>query len=140
VALACGAAALAGVDVDFLAVDLDHRPSGLWDAITVVDVLYLLDTDAAMAVVDTSADALAPGGVLVIKEVDVTPRYKFWPAALQEVVATKVLRITEGGALRWVPPEVYGDRMAAKGLRVEQRALHHGRVHPHHLIVGHKPL
>lgn len=137
--VARAAAARASVTVDFHVADDDYRPSGEWDAVTIVDVLYLLDEETAMSVVDHAAAALAPGGVLVIKEVDVRPRRKFWPAALQEVLATKVLRITEGGTLRWVPPHVYGDRMVAAGLRVEHRSVHHGRLHPHHLIVGHKP-
>jgi len=133
------AATRAAVDVEFTAVDTGYRPMGTWDAITVVDVLYLLDHDSAMAVIDAAADALAPGGVLVVKEVDVVPRRKFWPAAAQEVLATKVLRITEGGALRWEPPQVYGDRMHGNGLQVEHRSLHRGRLHPHHLVLGHKP-
>lgn len=136
IALAQRAAARANAAVDFDTVDHDYRPSGEWDAITIVDVLYLLGEEVAMDVVDHAAAALAPGGVLVIKELDVRPRWKYWFGFGQEVLATKVVRITEGANLHIIPPTLIGDRLEAAGLRVEQRSLQRGRLHPHHLIVA----
>jgi len=139
IALARDAASAAGVTVTFDEVATDYRPTGEWDAITIVDVLYLLDEAARLEVIDRAARALAPGGVLVIKEIDVRPRWKFWIAAAQELLATKVLRITAGSEMHWLPPGVIGARLIGAGLKVEQRPLHHGRLHPHHLILGRKP-
>ena len=132
------AAKAADVAVEFDEVETDYRPTGEWDAITIVDVLYLLGERGADEVIDAAVDALAPGGVLVVKEIDVHPRWKYWLASLQEIVATRVLRITEGGSVRFIPPEHIVTRLESRGLHVEQRPLHRGRLHPHHLIVARK--
>lgn len=132
------AADAAQLPIEFEEVRADYRPTGQWDAITVVDVLYLLGEAAACEVLDHAAAALVPGGVLVIKEIDVRPRWKFWLAVGQELLATKLLRITEGGRVHFVPPTKIADRLVAAGLQVEHRPLHRGRMHPHHLIVARK--
>lgn len=132
------AAKAADVDVAFEEVESDYRPAGEWDAIVIVDVLYLLGEAAALDVVDAAVSALAPGGALVIKEIDVRPRAKYWLATAQEFVATKVLRITEGTRVHFVPPKVLDERLRRHGLAVEHKPCHHGRLHPHHLIVGRK--
>jgi 2-polyprenyl-3-methyl-5-hydroxy-6-metoxy-1,4-benzoquinol methylase len=137
--LARDAAKAAEVPVAFEAVEPGYRPTGIWDAITVVDVLYLLGERAALEVVDRAAAALAPGGVLVIKEIDTHPKWKYWLAVTQEVLATKLLRITEGGDLHFIPPDVIAARLEGAGLDVELRSCHRGRLHPHHLIIGRKP-
>jgi 2-polyprenyl-3-methyl-5-hydroxy-6-metoxy-1,4-benzoquinol methylase len=134
------AADAAGLPIRFDHVQPDYRPTGEWDAITIVDVLYLLGEEAALDVVDGAVTALAPGGVLLLKEIDVRPRWKFWLAAGQEVLATKLLRITEGSQVHFLPPKQYEQRLVAAGLQVEHRSLHRGRTHPHHLIIGRKPV
>jgi 2-polyprenyl-3-methyl-5-hydroxy-6-metoxy-1,4-benzoquinol methylase len=132
------AANAAGVSVHFEEVEPEYRPAGKWDAITVVDVLYLLGETAAWEVVDAAAGALAAGGVLVIKEIDVRPRWKFWLAAGQELLATKLLRITEGSRVRFLAPADIEARLVKNGLQVQHRSAHRGRLHPHHLIVARK--
>jgi 2-polyprenyl-3-methyl-5-hydroxy-6-metoxy-1,4-benzoquinol methylase len=132
------AARAANLSVTFDEVDAGYRPEGVWDAITVVDVLYLLGQDAAWEVIDAATAALVAGGVLVIKEIDVRPRWKFWLAAGQEFVATKMLRITEGSRVRFLAPKDIEARLAANGLAVEHRSSHQGRLHPHHLIIARK--
>jgi len=132
------AAATAGVDVVFEVVEPDYRPSGQWDGIVIVDVLYLLGKDAALNVLDAAGDALVPGGVLVVKEVDTRPRWKHWWAAAQEFLATKVLRITKGAQVEWVSPATFVDRLRTRGLQVSERRCDQGRLHPHHLIVATK--
>ena len=133
------AAKAAGVEVVFEAVEPDFRPTGQWDGIVVVDVLYLLGRQGALEVLDAAAVALAEGGVLVVKEVDVRPKWKYWWAATQEFLATKILRITEGTKVEFVPPAVFAARLRERGLQVEARRCDQGRLHPHHLIVATKP-
>ena len=111
-------------------------PNGPYDAIAVVDVMYLLDRDEQEELVTALAARLAPGGVLAIKEMDVQPRWKvFWNRA-QEQLAVKVLRITAGRQITFVAPGVLAGWMADAGLRTELRPLHKGSLHPHHLVVG----
>lgn len=132
------AADAAALPIRFEQVASAYRPTGAWDAITIVDVLYLLGEDAAIEVVDAAAAALAPGGVLLIKEIDIRPRWKFWLATGQEVLSTRLFRITEGSRIHFVPPKQIADRIVAAGMQVEHHSLHRGRLHPHHLILARK--
>lgn len=46
-------------------------PMGPWDAIVIVDALHYLEAAAQLPFLETCRKALAPGGVLVIREIDV---------------------------------------------------------------------
>ena len=76
-ALAQQAAERAGVAVCFKAVDPSWRVDGTWDSVTIVDVLYLLGAEGARAQLQAAARALAPGGTLIVKEIDTNPRWKY---------------------------------------------------------------
>jgi 2-polyprenyl-3-methyl-5-hydroxy-6-metoxy-1,4-benzoquinol methylase len=111
-------------------------PTGPWDAIVIVDVLYLLDADAQRALLTTCRALLAPGGTLVVKEMGTTPRWKARWNLFQETLSVRVLRITEGASLTFVPPQVMAGWLRDAGLEVESRRLDRGRLHPHHVLVG----
>ena len=126
-------------NVAFERVAHDWIPERRWDAIALADVLYLLGHDAAVALLDRLARTAAPGGVILVKEIDTAPRWKYELARLQEVVATRVARVTAGDAVEFVPPTVIADTLRDAGLAVEHVPLQHGRLHPHHLVVGRAP-
>ena len=130
------AAAQAGLPVTFAEAIDGRLPDGPWDAITVVDVLYLLGHDVALDLVRRAAAALAPGGVLVVKEVDVRPRWKYELSRLQEVVSTRVTRITAGDAVAFVPPDAIAGAMVEAGLTTERLPIGRASLHPHLLIIG----
>lgn len=111
-------------------------PEGPWDAIAVVDVLYLIDAAGEERLVRDLAGDLAPGGVLLVKEMAQRPAWKFALARLQERVSVQVLGITEGDELTFVDPLEIGRWMADAGLAVEHHDVSRGYLHPHHLIVG----
>lgn len=111
-------------------------PSGPFDAVTVVDVLYLLGPDASADLLDQAVRRLAPGGMLLVKEIDRHPAWKYKLSRLQELLATRVLRITAGENVDFAPPEHYVERLRRAGLDVATRPLDRGSLHPHHLIVG----
>lgn len=113
-------------------------PEGPWDAVTIVDVLYLLGRASALELVRSCAAALAPGGRLIVKEIDVEPRWKHRLAALQEMAATRLLHITVGADVSFVPPADIVAVMRECGLEVRRHRLDQGRLHPHHLMVGHR--
>jgi 2-polyprenyl-3-methyl-5-hydroxy-6-metoxy-1,4-benzoquinol methylase len=114
-------------------------PPGPWDAIAIVDVLYLLDAATQLEVVRSCAEHLGPGGTLVVKEMALTPRWKARWNELQETAAVKLLHITSGSQLVFLPPAELAGAMAEAGLEVRERPLHKGYLHPHHLLVGRKP-
>jgi cyclopropane fatty-acyl-phospholipid synthase-like methyltransferase len=112
------------------------RPVGGWDGIAIVDVLYLLGHDRARGLVRAAATVLAPGGRLVVKELDTTPTWKHRISAAQEVLATRVLRITQGDHVDQVPSSVLADELRSAGLEVRTLRLDRGRVHPDYLVVA----
>ena len=116
-------------------------PAGPWDAVVLVDVLYLLDRDAQRALLDSCVAALAPGGLLVIKDMATRPRWKARWNAVQESLSVRVLGITEGSReFTFVDPGERAGWLTASGLRdVRMRRLDRNRVHPHHLLVGQAP-
>jgi 2-polyprenyl-3-methyl-5-hydroxy-6-metoxy-1,4-benzoquinol methylase len=114
-------------------------PAGSFDAITIVDVLYLLGTDRSLELLDQAAATLAPGGSLLVKEIDRRPAWKYRLSRTQEIVATRVLRITAGDEVSFAPPEVYADRLRRAGLTVAAHRLDRGSIHPHHLLVARRP-
>jgi 2-polyprenyl-3-methyl-5-hydroxy-6-metoxy-1,4-benzoquinol methylase len=144
-----------GVDIDAAKIDVargaarrsndvftaDAAPSGQlpvgpWNAITIVDVLYLLDANAQRELLTTCRSLLAPDGVLVVKEMGSTPRWKARWTLLQETMSVRVLRITEGVSLTFVPPETIGSWLRDLGLEVRSERLDRGRLHPHHVLIG----
>jgi 2-polyprenyl-3-methyl-5-hydroxy-6-metoxy-1,4-benzoquinol methylase len=113
-------------------------PPGPWDAIVIVDVLYLIEADLELALLDACVAELAPGGVLVVKETDVVPRLKHAIARSQEVLATRVLRITEGDSLSFTPISELAGHLVDQGLGVTVRRVDAGYPHPHAMLVARK--
>lgn len=140
IALARRAAARAGdeVDLTFSVTDGD-LPDGPFDAIAIVDVLYLLGPTAGAALVDQAIERLAPGGVLLVKEIDVRPAWKYRLSRVQELLATRVFRFTAGAEVDFAPPEHYAERMRQAGLDVRTLPLDRGSLHPHVLLTGTAP-
>lgn len=114
-------------------------PAGSWDAIVIIDVLYLLGGHGGGALLDACAAALAPGGRLVVKEIDTRPRWKYRLAVGQEVAATRVAHITQGDTVAFLPPDDIATRLGTAGLEVDVRRLDRGYPHPHALVVGRAP-
>jgi 2-polyprenyl-3-methyl-5-hydroxy-6-metoxy-1,4-benzoquinol methylase len=134
---AAEAAAKKGVaNLRFERADGDTLPEGSWDAIAVLDVLYLLEPERQKSLIERCARALAPGGVLVVKEVADRPRWKAAWNRIQETFSVRVLRITRGKKLRFLPPSTHASWLAAQGLEVTSHFLDQGYLHPHHLIVA----
>ena len=131
--------AAARADVTFAQAESGTVPPGPWDAIVVVDVLYLLSLDEQERLLHTQARTLAPGGRLVVKELAHHPWLKFRWATAQEQLSVNVLGITRGQTLAYASPTQLAGWMQTGGLTVRERALHRGYPHPHHLLVGSAP-
>jgi len=136
--LAAGRAAAGngGLHATFDRMHGDRLPDGPWDAIAIVDVLYLLTAAEQVGLLAACAAALAPGGILVVKEMAPVPRWKAAWNQAQETAAVRVLGITEGDELTFLPPADLAGAMATAGLTVRDRPLHRHYPHPHHLVVG----
>jgi hypothetical protein len=82
--------------------------------------------------------ALAPGGLLIVKEVDTKPRFKARIAQFQEFLATKVMRITDGDTLDFLSAADLETLMTSNGLSTRVSRLDRGYFHPHCVVVGTK--
>lgn len=125
-----------GANVRFVPAAPRELPQGPWDAIAVVDVLYLMSPPDQKQLLRRAAALLGSDGVLIVKEMAPQPAWKFTLMRLQEVAAVRLLRITAGDTLSFVPPAVASSWLASAGLAVESRPVDAGYPHPHHLLVG----
>ena len=138
------AAGLDGVDLTFRVAESGAVPVGPWDAIVIVDVLYLLPAAAQRALLTEAAGRLAPDGVLLVKEMSPTPRWKAAWNRGQETLAVSVLGITEregagpdgAPAFDFVDPATMAGWLGAQGLWTARQRLDRGRLHPHHLLLA----
>ena len=129
-------------DVTFEAVDAGYVPDGAWDTVVIADVLYLLPEPTSRRCSTAAAKALRPDGVLVVKEMGLTPRWKLtWNHAPGDARDTRVPRHRLGRAWAHVrrarTDGVLADRRRARGHRTVP--IDHGYPWPHHLIVARRP-
>jgi SAM-dependent methyltransferase len=125
----------------FAVADSGSVPDGPWDAVVLVDVLYLLDAADQRSLLESCAKVLAPGGLLVVKDMDTRPRWKARWNAAQEALSVRVLGITAGSReFTFVDPGERARWLVDAGLDdVRARRLDRGRIHPHHVLVGRAP-
>jgi 2-polyprenyl-3-methyl-5-hydroxy-6-metoxy-1,4-benzoquinol methylase len=69
---------------------IDGLSEGGFDAITIMDVLYLLPVPEKLKILRRCRDLLAPDGRLVLKTNDTHPAWKYRWAWLQEVAMTRI--------------------------------------------------
>jgi 2-polyprenyl-3-methyl-5-hydroxy-6-metoxy-1,4-benzoquinol methylase len=138
IAVAASSEGVPGGRLEFAVAKSGSIPDGPWDAVVLVDVLYLLDAAAQRALLESCAAVLAPGGVLVVKDMATRPRWKARWNEVQEMLAVRVLKITAGSPeFVFTEPEERARWLVAARLRdVRARRLDRGRLHPHHLLVG----
>jgi 2-polyprenyl-3-methyl-5-hydroxy-6-metoxy-1,4-benzoquinol methylase len=109
-----------------------------FDAITILDVLYLLPDEAKLAVLRRCHELLAPGGTLLVKTNDTHPRWQYAVVRLEEELMVKLLAFTHGSELhfRGVPEYVALLEQAGFTGRVLDLPTH--RPVPHRLYVCRK--
>ena len=129
-----------GTAVRFDVVTADWSPplQPTWDAIVLVDVLYLMGTGAGAALLATAAAAIRPGGRIVIKEIAMQPRWKYRLAVAQERAATSAA-VTAGAAVDFLAPRQIVTVLEAAGMVVTTRSIDRGYPHPHLLVLGDRP-
>lgn len=139
VAVAARAAAAAGVAdrARFDRVPDDWLPApASADVVVVVDVLYLLGRDRAFSLLDAAWAAVRPGGALVVKETEPTPRLKAAVVRVQERLSVRVLRLTEGAVVEPVGVGELAAYLERAGVAVTVRRVDRGHLHPHALLVA----
>jgi 2-polyprenyl-3-methyl-5-hydroxy-6-metoxy-1,4-benzoquinol methylase len=111
---------------------------GPFDAVAVVDVLYLFPAERQDEFIRAAAAKLRPGGYFILKEMTDRPAWKRRWCALQETLAVRVLGWTAGAGVFLRPGDAYRRAMEEAGLAVETFDLSRGYVHPHFALRGRK--
>ncbi|MFL6197695.1 MAG: class I SAM-dependent methyltransferase [Thermoanaerobaculia bacterium] len=112
--------------------------TGTFDAVTVLDVLYRIPVAGWDALLHQAHDRLAPGGVLLLKEIDPADRLKGLWNRTQERVAD-LLGMTLGEAFSYETREQMRDRLARLGFeRITAVELGRGYPHAHILYVAYR--
>lgn len=119
-------------------VSLDWCGTGAYDAVALIDVVYLRPPAERAGVVSRHAERVAPGGRMVVMELGDEPRHKVAVARLQEGLALS--------RVGWTPspstgrPPVAMRRLAEEGVpsgfEVDIIRCDAGRPWPHTLIVA----
>lgn len=130
-----------GARVSFDTVPAGFAPTGSYDALVICDVLYLLPADDQRELVTAAARCLAPGGVVVLKEMDLEPRWKFRWNHIQETLASRVLPITDsvGHGMTFVAPTEMAHWLTDAGLDTDVRRCDRHYPWPHVLVTGNAP-
>ncbi len=81
--------------------NVDYRPIGIeklkernWDAVVVLDVIYLFPPDEKVSFLREIRKHLKPKGILILKEVVNEPKWKYYWVLLEELIMVKVLKLT----------------------------------------------
>jgi len=127
-------------NIEFRLAPLESVPETGFDAVSLIDVLYLVPRDSWTAFLAACRDRLAPGGLFVLKEIGTEPRWKFERLKIQEFISTRILRITKGDTMHFESGEALGRRLS--GLGFENVAVHRldaGYTSPHLVVTGRRP-
>jgi len=112
---------------------------GRFAAVSILDVLYRLPIERWDDLLAAARDALEPGGVLLLKEIDPTHRLKGAWNRLQERGAD-LLGLTLGDAFSYELPAAMTARLTQAGFRdVETRDIGARYLHAHVLYVALRP-
>lgn len=128
-------AALAG-DAEILTGDAAQLvPPGGASVVLLLDVLHLMPRAAQEQVIARAAGALAPGGVLVLREADASAGLRF--QAVRAGNWLKAIAVGNAGqAFHFRPAAAWRDRLAKEGLEVEVRPMSSGTPFGNVLLRG----
>lgn len=140
------AQSLALPNLQFIAGDIAEADVPPATAVTILDVFYLVPFDVQDRLLAICAGKLAPGGVIVLKEMAEHLRWKVWLNWLEETLAVRVLGITEASETANGAPRFYFRTRAewlktltGLGFAVEAIPMDRGYYHPHIVYVARKP-
>ena len=101
------------------------------DAFSLIDVLYLIPYDAQEVILRKCANALPPKGMLIIKEMDTRPRWKYIWNYCQETLAVKIIGFTLGERFYFRSRENFENLLGGLGFMVNTVRLDRGYWYPH---------
>ncbi len=127
--------------LEFMAGDIAALTIPPAQAVTILDVFYLVPYAVQEHLIAVCAQKLEVGGVIMLKEMAETPRWKLRLAVWEEKLAVNVLRITattEAGSFYFRSRADWEALFVKLGFRVMTIPLDRGYYHPHVAFVAQK--
>ncbi len=122
-------------------------PARQCQAITILDVAYLMPPEVQETLLAHCHERLAPGGTFLLKDVDTKPYWKFWLCNAEEWFVGRLVSRLTGQQFHVQPVRAFYYRQAADWAealrrigfrRVQTVRLDQGLCHPHVLIISQK--
>lgn len=112
------------------------KRSNSWDAILIVDVLYLMPHQKVQELLKQSLAKLSAHGTLVIKEMSEKPVWKNSWNKFQEHISLRVTKMTasEESEQDFVSTEDIRKSLVQMGLEPAQRRIDKNYIHPHAVV------
>lgn len=125
-------------NVEFHKADALCAPLDKCDAVTLVDVLYLMDFKRQEELIERISRALSHDGILIIKTTDTSPRWKYLISHAQECLAVKLLGITTGSGLYFLGRDDLTTILNRCGFESDAHRVDSGYPHSHTVFVCRK--
>jgi 2-polyprenyl-3-methyl-5-hydroxy-6-metoxy-1,4-benzoquinol methylase len=134
--IAVARASGAGIpNVRYLQGIVQDLPERGFDAISILDVLYLLPVPEKLDILRACRERIAPDGVLVVKTNDTRPTWKYRVARLQEQLMTG-LGLTMGHGLYFLSREQNAAILELAGFRPSTVVIPSRLPYPHVMFVS----
>ncbi len=129
------AARLGVTNVDYLVGNATQfQPPGGLSCAYMLDIVHHIDPKAAEELLDALYDALAPGGMLIVKDVTTRPAYKRWFTWVLDKA------MDAHADVHYWPKRDLEARLRRSGFVVRSHAMIDFLPYPHQLYVCRKPL
>lgn len=131
---------LSGVkNITFRAELIEQFPPNSVDSISIVDVLYLIPLERRKGFLRACAAALRLHGHFLIKETGTRPLWKYAILLLQEFLAVKALRMTQGSVIQIVSEQDMVSLVTQAGFAAPAiKHLDRGYPYPHVYFITRK--
>jgi 2-polyprenyl-3-methyl-5-hydroxy-6-metoxy-1,4-benzoquinol methylase len=110
-----------------------------WRGIVVAEVLHLLAPGQRRDLLARCAEALAPGGLLVVEEVDTRSALTARTTRLRRVLATQVVGAVEGDTFDPPTLDELQSVLGTLGLATQAKAIDRSLVRRHAVVLGTRP-
>ncbi|MCW5765213.1 MAG: class I SAM-dependent methyltransferase [Phycisphaeraceae bacterium] len=107
-------------------------PQGPFTCVSVIDVMHHVPPGAQASLIELAASRLAPGGVLIYKDMCLRPRWRAWANRLHDLLMARQW-------IRYAPIADVERWALAAGLTLEHASSHNRLWYGHELRVFRKP-
>lgn len=152
-AIEAGAASAIGVEPDLrkslappihprvrMVAGFDDAVAGQFDLVAIFDVLYRIPREYWDPIFERAFTRLAPGGLLLVKELDPESRLKFAWNRTQERLWDVLFGLTLGDAFSYERGDQFAQRLARVGFQhFDSEPIDRGYPHSHVIYTARKP-